>query len=46
MMATDDDVVNGAHGRQAGADDADADFRHGPDAGFGVGPWANWNMIS
>ena len=41
MMATDDDVVNRAHGRQAGADDADADFRYGPDAGFGVGPLAN-----
>ena len=38
-MAPDDDVVNGAQGRQAGADDTDADFGYGPDAGFGIGPF-------
>lgn len=45
MMSTDDDIVNRAHGRQAGADDADADFRYGPNAGSGVSPFA-MNMIS
>lgn len=41
-MATNKDVINGPQGRQAGADDSDADFRHGPDAGFGIGPyWPN-----
>ena len=45
-MATDDDVVDRAQGRQAGADDADADFRYGPDAGVGIGPWRRMKQYS
>ncbi len=38
MMATDDEIVNWAHGRQAGADDSDAVLCYGPYGGFGIGP--------
>ena len=40
-MSADEHVVNRAQGRQAGADDTDADFRHGPNTGFDIGPLAD-----
>ncbi len=39
VMATDDEIVNWAHGRQAGADDSDAVLCYGPYGGVGIGPW-------
>ena len=41
VMSADEHVVNRAQGRQAGADDTDADFRHGPNTGFDIGPLAD-----
>ena len=39
VMTVDEDVVDGAQGREAGADDADGVFDDGPDDGVDVGPW-------
>lgn len=38
MVAADDEAVDGAHGGQAGADDADGVFDDGPNDGVDVGP--------
>lgn len=38
VVAADDEAVDGAHGGQAGADDADGVFDDGPNDGVDVGP--------
>ncbi len=42
VVAADEDGVDGAHGGEAGADDADGVFDNGPDDGVDVGPCCGW----